>query len=169
MHPKNSMTTFPPTFHLTPQPLHIRSQNFVSIFCSLYRSNLNGAKKKKKPLKNTSEVKFRPYLCIQPDRTTWAWHRLLPHVILWQKSMSGPGNAAQLPCYFYVFTKAVLKGFFACSTPTIMYDISKKSEHWVDSDYVTIERLGILNFMWSLKMSEFIFSTSSFDNLLYTV
>ena len=46
--PKNSMTTFSPTFHLTPQPLHIGSQNIVSIFCSLYRSNLNGAKKQKK-------------------------------------------------------------------------------------------------------------------------
>ena len=90
--------------------------------------------KKKNSLKNTSEVKFRPYLCYdevarKADRVSGARHRLLPHMILWQKSMLGPGNAAQLPCYFCVFTKAVLKGFFACSTPTIMYDISKKSEN----------------------------------------
>ena len=38
----------------------------------------------------------------------------------------------------------ILEGFFTCSTPTIMYDISKKSEYLVDFDYVKIERLGVL-------------------------
>ena len=72
-------------------------------------------------------------------------------------------------CYFCVFIQAVLKGFLACSTLTIMYDTSKNSEKWVDSKYVKIERLGILVCMWSLKILECIFSTSLFHDILYTV
>ena len=87
----------------------------------------------------------------------------------WSRGKSGcraPGSAVR---NFQPLFSAVLDGFFTCSTPTIMYDISKKSENWVDFDYVKSERLGVLNCTWSPKISEFIFSTSLFHNVLYTV
>ena len=77
-----------------------------------------------------------------------------------------PGSAARPASYFW---QAVLEGFFACTTPTIMYNISKILENWADSEYVKCERLGILDCTWSSKLSKFKFSTSFFHNVLYIV
>ena len=115
----------------------------------------------KKP-SNTAENRGWKFRTALPG----ARHPLLPRDHVWQKWMSGPGYPVR---NFQPLFSAVLDGFFTCSIPTIMYDISKKSENWVDFDYVKSERLGVLNCTWSPKISEFIFSTSFFHNVLYTV
>ena len=69
---------------------------------------------------------------------------------------------------FWVFTilNSVWKGY---KYSTRIYDISKNSEKWVESEYGIIESLGIMPGTWFGKRADVKISNIFFHNILYTV
>jgi len=67
------------------------------------------------------------------------------------------------------FEKILNALYWGNEIPTIMYDIPKNSEKWVESKYEKIERLDIVPGTWSAKRLDAGISKLFLHDILYTI